>query len=274
MKSRTIAGAYGALCQKHPAFRKWTRRFMYQFMARHARQREWTFMNYGYAPLDDQTAMPELHAADEYNRYPIQLYHHVVRAVKLLGADVLEVGSGRGGGAAYLRRYHRPQKMVGVDFSDHAVSFSREHHRDEGLHFVAGDAENLPFGDNSFDAVVNVESSHCYGSMEGFLAQVRRVLRPGGAFLFADFRDREHLERLDRQLDRSGLKVAEQADITPHALLALDLDHERRLGLVRKAAPPWLLTLGQEFAGVKGSGIYDRFRLRTTVYQSFVLTKP
>ena len=274
MPSRTIANAYTVLCQRYPRFRKSTRRLMYQFMARHARQSEWTFMNYGYAPLDAGTTVPSLHESDEHNRYPIQLYHHVVHAVELSGADVLEVGSGRGGGAAYLRRYHRPKKMVGVDFSDQAVSFSRQRHRAEGLHFVAGDAEQLPFGENSFDAVVNVESSHCYGSMERFLAQVKRVLRPGGAFLFADFRHREHLTALDQQLDRSGMKVVKKADITPHALLALDLDHERRLGLIRKAAPSFLIKLGKEFAGTKGSSSYERFRLGATLYQSFVLTKP
>ncbi|QDU31359.1 Phthiotriol/phenolphthiotriol dimycocerosates methyltransferase [Anatilimnocola aggregata] len=56
----------------------------------------------------------------------------------------------------------------------------------EGLSFVVGDAENLPFEDDTFDAVVNVESSHCYRSDPAFLAQVRRVLRTGGHVLFAD----------------------------------------------------------------------------------------
>jgi ubiquinone/menaquinone biosynthesis C-methylase UbiE len=45
---------------------------------------------------------------------------------------------------------------------------------------VHGDAENLPFPQVSFDAVINVESAHCYGSIERFLAEVHRVLRPGG----------------------------------------------------------------------------------------------
>ena len=55
---------------------------------------------------------------------------------------------------------------------------------------TSGDAESLPFGDEMFDAVVNVESSHCYGSTPAFLAQVKRVLRCGGHFLFADLLDR------------------------------------------------------------------------------------
>ena len=62
-----------------------------------------------------------------------------------------------------------------------------------GLAFEVGDAERMPFPDASFDAVVNVESSHCYPSMPAFLSEVRRVLRPGGHFLYADLRPRTDL---------------------------------------------------------------------------------
>jgi ubiquinone/menaquinone biosynthesis C-methylase UbiE len=46
----------------------------------------------------------------------------------------------------------------------------------------------MPFPDASFDAVINVESSHCYPSMGRFLSEVHRVLRPRGSLLFADLR--------------------------------------------------------------------------------------
>ena len=51
-----------------------------------------------------------------------------------------------------------------------------------------GNAESLPFADESFDAVINVEASHGYPDFPRFLAEVARVLRPGGHFLYADFR--------------------------------------------------------------------------------------
>jgi ubiquinone/menaquinone biosynthesis C-methylase UbiE len=56
------------------------------------------------------------------------------------------------------------------------------------LDFVRGDAQNLHFPDQSFDAVINVEASHIYPNLERFLGEVARVLRPGGHFLYADFR--------------------------------------------------------------------------------------
>jgi fatty-acid O-methyltransferase len=58
--------------------------------------------------------------------------------------------------------------------------WARRHAEGSAVELVHGDAENLPFPQVSFDAVINVESAHCYGSIERFLAEVHRVLRPGG----------------------------------------------------------------------------------------------
>jgi ubiquinone/menaquinone biosynthesis C-methylase UbiE len=48
------------------------------------------------------------------------------------------------------------------------------------LDFVEGNAEELPFDDKSFDAVLSVEASHLYLQFPRFLAEVARVLRSGG----------------------------------------------------------------------------------------------
>src|SRR6266481_4321017 len=140
-------------------------RFWYQMLVVIDRQREITFMNYGYANLDPSANGLALNEAERDNRYCIQLYHHVAAAVDLAAKDVVEVGSGRGGGASYIARYLKPQSMVGIDLSDKAVDFCNQNYAIEALSFRQGDAENLPLSNASVDAVVNLESSHCYGSM-------------------------------------------------------------------------------------------------------------
>ena len=75
-------------------------RFWYQMLVVIDRQREITFMNYGYANLDPSANGLALNEAERDNRYCIQLYHHVAAAVDLTAKDVVEVGSGRGGGAS------------------------------------------------------------------------------------------------------------------------------------------------------------------------------
>ena len=142
-----------------------------------------TFLNYGYVSLDSRGSSLKLRPEDEQNRLKIQLYHRVVGSIDVRGKDVLEVGCGRGGGASFVMRYLGPRTVTGLDLAALAVVFCRRRHRVEGLTFTKGDAQNLPIPDESFDVVVNVESSHTYPSFERFLREVARVLRPGGHFL-------------------------------------------------------------------------------------------
>jgi SAM-dependent methyltransferase len=270
----TLTTMYSEFCRMNPAFRKFTRRGMYQFLARHYRREDWTFMNYGYAPLEPGTAQLSLEEKDEPNRYSIQLYHYVASGAPLAGRDVLEVGSGRGGGANYIHNYLGTRSMIGLDFSSQAVDFCRRTHCLEGLSFVTGDAELLPFADERFDALVNVESAHCYGSMEAFMAQVKRVLRPGGSFLFADIKRQIDLHELYGPLHRCGLTVVEEEDITANVIRARDLDHHQRMAFIRDRAPQWLVNPIGEFGGLKGSRIYNEFRRREVVYKRFILQKP
>lgn len=264
-----LARLFTGLCRAAP-LKKALWRGWYGYLARAYPRPDWTFMNYGYAGGEP----PRLDPADEPDRCCIQLYDHVAGAVDLREARVLEVGSGRGGGASFIKRYLHPARMVGVDLSQDAVDLCRAAHRVEGLEFLKGDAERLPFPDKTFDAVVNVESSHCYPSLPAFLAEVRRVLRPGGAFLYADFRDRADLGEWRKSLEASGLAVLRETDITANVVAALDADDERKLALIRRIVPRPLRRSFLDFAAVRGSSVYEAFRRGDSVYISFVLKNP
>ncbi len=144
------------------------------------------FFNFGYEE-DPPMGLP-LAASDEPNRYGIQLYHLVAAQVDLRGKRVLEVSCGAGGGASYIVRTLGPASYTGLDLNPASVDFCRRRHRLPGLDFVQGDAEDLPFADETFDAVINVEASHQYPRIDRFLTEVARVLRPGGHFLYTDNR--------------------------------------------------------------------------------------
>src|SRR6185295_7561481 len=84
---------------------------LYGGLNRLLRASETAFLNYGYARLDgdDATGIP---ADLEADRYGVQLYDKVADTVPLRGLDVLEVGCGRGGGAAYLFERHAPSSLT------------------------------------------------------------------------------------------------------------------------------------------------------------------
>lgn len=245
----------------------------YEFLAGHFDRKDWSFMNYGYTLLNPHAEKLTLAETDEPNRYCIQLYQHVANAVSLNDRKVLEVGSGRGGGSYYIARYLGPKTVVGVDFSEKAVAFCNQNYFLDRLSFVTADAERLPFEDNSFDIVLNIESSHCYGSMDAFLMEVKRVLRQHGYFLYADLRGKDKVETLYKQLFRSGMSLITETNITPNVLEALDLDNDRKTAIIQQSINKLLSNTFQEFAGIKGSTIYEGFRAGDLVYLSFVLLK-
>jgi SAM-dependent methyltransferase len=249
-------------------------RACYELLGSRVQRPEWAFMNYGYAPLAPGAASLALDPADEPDRYCIQLYAHVLDGVDVSGADILEVGSGRGGGASWISRALGPAATTGVDFAASAVSLASRDRVGPGLRFVRGDASALPFPDASFDVVVNVESSHCYGSMTAFVAEVHRVLRPGGAFVWADLRSAEDVERTRAQLVSSGLVPERESDITAEVLNALRLDDARKAELVRSWIPRPFQRAMRPLAGLDGTRNPEGFAAGTLRYRSARLVKP
>jgi len=260
------------ITNRSPSLRRWLWKRLYQYLAGYGLS-SWLFMNYGFERTGSLDKWLELETADEPDRYGIQLYHQVAAAIDLKGLDVLEVGSGRGGGASYVRRYLKPRSVTGVDFSPKAVEFCRQTYGIDGLSFMVGDAESLPFEDASFDAVINIESSHCYGSVAAFLGQVKRVLRSDGHFLHADLCPYADAHMLRRHLEESGLAILEAEDITANVLRAMVLDSPRKVALIQSHIPGWLRKPFQEFAGVQGVGANELLRGGALVYMRHRLQK-
>ena len=245
---------------------------LYQYLAKKYPTAEWAFMNYGYEPGDQATKIP-LKEEEERDRYMIQLYHHVATAIDLTGKDVLEVGSGRGGGASYIKRYLNPKTMTGIDYAINAIEFSNKQHSVEGLTFIHGDAENLPLANASVDAIVNIESSHCYGSMKKFVGQVHRVLRPGGYFLFADLRPSDAIDELDTTFSALGFEVLKKELISKEVVNAMEAFHEYKIAFFQNMVKGWLKKPLNAFAGVKGSNIHKLLGNGEMVYYHYVLQK-
>jgi len=263
-----------ALARTSPAWRKRTWHQWYQFLAKTYQQAEWQFMNYGYMPLNGADTKPILIAEDEPNRYWIQLYHHLANRISLRGKTVLEISSGRGGGADYLVRYLEPAHLFGLDLAENASAFCQRHYHLANLSFMTGDSGCLPFTDNSVDVIINVEASHCYPSLKQFLYQVNRILCPGGYFLYTDFRPATYITRWQDYLKESRLNMIHQTDITPNVLAALEQTHHHKQTLINTHVHAPLQKLFETFTGQQGSWIYQAFESGELVYLSFVLQKP
>ena len=255
-----------------PAFQKAIWRWWYQRLGKRAHDSGWTFMNYGYKYKNQKTL--NLTSEDESNRMFIQLYDYVASQIPIKDGEILEVGSGRGGGSSFLSRYHHPKSITGLDYSKSAIKLSNELHGNvDNLFFKLGDAENLPFKDNTFDAVINIESSHCYGNMERFLSEVSRVVKPEGYFGWADLRAKDMVKETEFAFEKSNLTCIYNKTITPEVINALDDIHDTKMKMINNHVPKFLRSAFTDFAGAKNSKIYNSFKSGNAVYLSKVLKK-
>jgi SAM-dependent methyltransferase len=109
------------------------------------------------------------------------------------GAAVLEVGCGPGHLSIRLAHGHGLE-VTGLDLDPVMIERARANAERAWPgaagppSFVVGDVASLPFGDGSFDVVVSTLSMHHWVAPTKGLAEIGRVLRPGGRALVWDFR--------------------------------------------------------------------------------------
>ena len=262
---------YIALRISPPNIRSRFWKSLYQRMARSHKDPEFKFMNYGFKDNNPPTLSPE----DEPDRLFIQLYHMNLRDTDVEGKDILEIGSGRGGGASWVSKTLNPKSLVALDYSEEAVNRCIEwYYTQKNLIFLEGNAENLPFEDETFDVVYNVESSHCYGNIPAFLGETFRVMRKGGKFCWTDMRDQKTMDEMQEQFFQSGFSIESKKEVTSNVLEALSVIDADRRELIRKSAPPSLRKSFETFGGVPGTPIFSALETGKIRYFRYLLSKP
>ncbi len=247
-------------------------KFWYPFLTKRLHGEAVVFLNYAFE-TEPPMGIP-LRPEDEPNRACIQLYHHVASQVNLQRLEVLEVGCGHGGGASYIARTFKPARYVGLDLNPAGIAFCQKNHEINGLEFIQGDAGKLPFPDASFDAVVNVETSHCYPDFPRFLSEVARVLRPGGVLLYADFRFSESFTAWENALENAPLRLMQSAEISAEVLRGMDRNSAYSQELLDRKLPGFMTKLGRDFAGVTGSRVHAALQNGEVSYRSYCFRKP
>lgn len=113
------------------------------------------------------------------------------------GGTVLEVGCGRGAGIEVILRQFDLAHACGIDLDPSQIERARK--RLEGKYsgrfsLALGDVEQLTFASASFDAVFDFGALHHVPNWQKAIAEIRRVLKPGGTFFFEEV-TRAALER-------------------------------------------------------------------------------
>jgi len=104
---------------------------------------------------------------------------------------VLDVATGTGDFAIQAIKSLNPEKVIGVDISTGMMDLGRQKIEAKGLdkriELRRGDSENLPFEENKFDAVIVAFGVRNFENLEKGLAEMLRVLKPGGKMVVLEF---------------------------------------------------------------------------------------
>jgi len=170
------------------------------------------------------------------------------------GRDVLDAACGVGYGSAHVGTTAR--SVLGVDVSEEAIAYAREHYSAPNVSYAAMDVLALELGDASFDTVCSFETIEHVADAERAVAELARVLRDGGVLVVSTPQVREtttspanpyhriefsradfeqllgrHFERVEtygqRRLQTGAHRLAQRLDV---------LGLRRRFALIRRAS--------------------------------------
>lgn len=117
------------------------------------------------------------------------------KAIRQLKAQqpksILDVATGTGDFAFEAIKILKPENITGVDISAGMLEVAKRKIKERKLDHIfsvrLGDSEMLPFEDNQFDAITVAYGVRNYENLEKGLADMRRVLKPGGKIVILEF---------------------------------------------------------------------------------------
>jgi len=146
-----------------------------------------------FEAIDDLSVAASFDRITQMPQYELILRLFTSKAlVGQKGGNALDIGCGGGRLVMKLAKSYPFSEVVGLDLSDEMLKLAMRRAASAGLSgrvkFSKGNAERIPFPDNSFDLVASTASLHHWSRPKKVFDEIARILRPGGKCAVADMR--------------------------------------------------------------------------------------
>jgi len=166
--------------------------------------------------FDDETFAERY--AERHQKMAERFGHEYAEKLVSRGFDrgrIIDVGCGFGGMNIVLARQFADSEIVGIDLSDPLLQLANRSAQAANLgdrvRFEKADVHQIPYDDDSFDAVINTNMVHLVDDPVQMLNEIERILVPDGCLFIADVR-RSWIGLLDKTF-KSALTLDEAKDL-------------------------------------------------------------
>lgn len=148
------------------------------------------FINFGYW---EKIKKDQPISESERTESQKNLYRHLAKKIGISNKDqVLEVACGLGFGSSLILSEFSPKEIKAIDISKAQIERAKRLNQKPSnngtkLDFQIGEAEKIPFEDQSFEKVFSIEAAQHFISVELFIKESYRVLKPKGKFAVTTF---------------------------------------------------------------------------------------
>ncbi|CAF1535542.1 unnamed protein product, partial [Adineta steineri] len=229
-------------------------------------------MNWGYADLNE-------HTDDNIGYYSKKLYQQVLANVTLTDQNILEVGCGRGAGAAWCVRTYAPRSYVGIDSSRDVINLCEQCYSTiPQLSFMVADPKtHLPFQNESMDVVISIETTNILDeivAVKKFVNEITRVLTSNGYFIWCGLCNVDGLSVLiDYLTANNAFIIQEKVNITRNVLHALGIQSNLRADFIGRYIQPADQEYCRLLAGLPDTQLYDNMQQGRAEYWRVVFRK-
>ncbi|CAF3809785.1 unnamed protein product, partial [Adineta steineri] len=233
---------------------------------------ELQFVNWGYADMDE-------HIDDNTGYYSKKLYQQVLANVTLTDQNILEVGCGRGAGAAWCVRTYAPRSYVGIDSSRDVINLCEQSYSTTPrLSFIIADPKTyLSFQNESMDVILSIETTKICDeivAVKQFVDEMTRVLTPNGYFIWCGLCNVDGSNVLiDYLTVNNTFIIKEKVNITRNVLHALDIQYNSRADFIERYVQPANREYCGLLTGLPGTQLYDDMQQGRAEYWRVIFHK-